>query len=121
LDEYGGTSGLVTLEDLLEEIVGDLQDSFDEEPPEIQHLPDGSARIEGRVLIKEINDEFELELIDQHYDTIAGFLLGRLGRVPEVGDTVEDSESGILLTVEKMDRLRIASVMLRRSSPPPVE
>jgi putative hemolysin len=121
LDEYGGISGLVTLEDLLEEIVGDLQDSFTDQPPEIQHMPDGSARIDGRVLIKEINDEFELGLVDPHYDTIAGYILGRLGRVPEVGDTIQDAQAGIQLTVEQMDRLRIASVMLRRSEPPPVE
>ena len=118
LDEYGGTSGLITLEDLLEEIVGDLQDSFEDVLPEIQRLPDGSARIDGRVLIKEINDEFELELVDPHYDTIAGFILGRLGRVPQVGDVVEEIEAGILLIVEQMDRLRIAQVTLRRLDQP---
>jgi putative hemolysin len=112
LDEYGGTAGLVTLEDLLEEIVGDLQDGLLVEPPEIERLPDGSARLDGRVLIKEINTEFGLELTDPYYDTIAGYILGKLGRIPQVGDKVEDLEAEIRLTVEKMDRMRIAQVTL---------
>ena len=112
LDEYGQTAGLVTLEDLLEEIVGDLQDGPHVDPPEIERFEDGTARLDGRVLIKEINAEFELDLSDPHYDTIAGFILGRLGRIPQVGDQVEDAESGIRLSVERMDRMRIAQVML---------
>jgi CBS domain containing-hemolysin-like protein len=112
LDEYGGTAGLITLEDLLEEIVGDLQDGLQIDPPEIQRLPDGSARLDGRVLIKEINQEFELDLMDPYYDTIAGYILGKLGRIPQVGDQVEDLEAEIRLTVEKMDRMRIALVTL---------
>ena len=112
LDEYGGTAGLVTLEDLLEEIVGDLQDGLLVEPPEIERLPDGSARLDGRVLIKEINAEFGLELTDPYYDTIAGYILGKLGRIPQVGDQVEDMEAEIRLTVEQMDRMRIALVTL---------
>jgi CBS domain containing-hemolysin-like protein len=114
LDEYGGTTGLVTLEDLLEEIVGDVQDPFDVEPPAIEHLPDGSARIDGMTLIEEINAAFGLNLADSIYDTIAGFMLGRLGRIPQPGDTVEDPESGIRLRVEEMERLRIARVGLER-------
>jgi len=112
LDEYGGTAGLVTLEDLLEEIVGDLQDGPKIDPPEIQRLPDGSARLDGRVLIKEINEEFDLELTDPYYDTIAGYILGKLGRIPRVGDQVDDAEAEIRLTVEKMDRMRIALVTM---------
>ena len=92
LDEYGGTAGLVTLEDLLEEIVGDVQDPFDIEPPDIEHLPDGTALIDGMTLIEEINDTFGLHLVDPNYDTIAGYVLGTLGAYSRsVGDTVEDA------------------------------
>ena len=114
LDEYGGTAGMVTLEDLLEEIVGDMQDSVELEPPPIQLLPDGSSRIDGMTLIEEINHAFGLELDDPNYDTIAGYLLGRLGHIPQTGETFEDSEAGIRLRVEQMERLRIAQVGLER-------
>lgn len=114
LDEYGGTAGLVTLEDLLEEIVGDVRDAFDAEPPSIERLPDGSARVDGLALIEEINAEFGLNLADENYDTIAGFVLGRLGRIPQPGDSVDLPEEGIRLRVESMERLRIARVALEK-------
>jgi CBS domain containing-hemolysin-like protein len=114
LDEYGGTAGLVTLEDLLEEIVGDVQDPFDTQPPAIEHLPDGSARVDGMTLIEEINAEFGLNLEDENYDTIAGYVLGRLGRIPQPGDAVEDPQAGIRLRVDSMERLRIARVGLEK-------
>jgi CBS domain containing-hemolysin-like protein len=112
MDEYGGTAGLVTLEDLLEEIVGDVQDPFDLEPPDIEHLPDGSALIDGMTLIEEINATFRLHLVDDNYDTIAGYVLGKLGHIPQPGETVEDPAEGIILKVESMDRLRIDRVAL---------
>lgn len=113
LDEYGGTSGLVTLEDLLEEIIGEIRDPFDITPAAIQTQPDGSVLIDGRVLMEEINEHFGLHLEDSNYDTIAGYLLGKLGRIPKTGDVFEDRESGILLKVETMDRQRIARLSLR--------
>lgn len=119
LDEYGGTAGLITLEDLLEEIVGDVQDSFDLEPPPIQTLSDGSATVDGMTLIDEVNEHFGLNLFDPNYDTIAGYVLGKLGRIAQVGDAVEDSDNGIRLRVESMDRLRIARVHLSRLAPAP--
>jgi CBS domain containing-hemolysin-like protein len=114
LDEYGGTAGLVTLEDLLEEIVGDVRDAFDAEPPPIERLPDGSARLDGMALIEEINAEFGLDLADENYDTIAGFVLGRLGRIPQPGDSVDLPGLGIRLRVVTMERLRIARVGLEK-------
>jgi len=113
LDEYGGTAGLVTLEDLLEEIVGEVGDPFDRGQPPIQIMPDGSALIDGLTLIEEINQHFDLSLYDPNYDTIAGYILGKLGRIPKVGDVVEDAREGVRLTVESMDRLRIARVTLQ--------
>jgi CBS domain containing-hemolysin-like protein len=112
MDEFGGTAGLVTLEDLLEEIVGEVSDPFDESTPEIQTLPDGTFLIDGMTLIEEVNAELHLDLQDSNYDTIAGYMLGRLGRIPQVGETVEGG--GVRLQVEEMDGLRIASVALRR-------
>ncbi|HSF80011.1 MAG TPA: hemolysin family protein [Anaerolineales bacterium] len=112
LDEYGGTAGLVTLEDLLEEIVGEVSDPFDKITPEIQLLPDGSAIVDGLALIEEVNQELGLELQDPDYDTIAGYALGKLGRIPRQGDVVEGD--GIHLKVESMDGLRIARLLLKR-------
>jgi putative hemolysin len=114
LDEFGGTSGLVTLENLLEEIIGEVQDAFDATPPEIQVLPDGSALVDGMTLIDDINDHFDLDLIDPNYDTIAGYILGKLEHIPKVGEQVEDGENGITLRVTQMDRLRIAQVAISR-------
>lgn len=112
LDEFGGTAGLVTLEDVLEEIVGDVQGPFDDALP-IQTQPDGTALIDGLTLIEEINEYFGLHLSDPNYDTIAGFILGKLGRIPKTGDMVEDVENQVTLRVESMDRLRIDRIAMR--------
>jgi CBS domain containing-hemolysin-like protein len=123
LDEFGGTAGLVTLEDLLEEIVGEVNDPFDVNDPDFRVLPDGSVLIDGLTLIDEVNHQLGLSLHDPDYDTIAGYVLGRLGRIPRLADSVEGH--GIRLRVEEMDGLRIARLSLRRLdgrgvlSPPP--
>ena len=106
MDEFGGTSGLVTLEDLLEEIVGEVSDPFDITTPEFQVLPDGSFLIDGLTLIEEVNEQLGLNLQDADYDTIAGFVLGKLGRMPSLHDTVD--ADGVKIRVEEMDGLRIA-------------
>jgi CBS domain containing-hemolysin-like protein len=116
LEEFGGTAGVVTLSDLVEEIVGEVSDPFDE--PEVQPLPDGTALIDGLATIQEVNERFDLHLDDPDYDTLAGFVLGRLGRLAEVGDQV--TVDGVDLRVEAMDGLRIARLSLtRRTSPLP--
>ncbi len=112
LDEYGGTAGLVTLSDLLEEIVGQVADAFDRQGPGIERLPDGSALINGLTLIEDVNDSFGLNLSDPNYETIAGYILGRLGRMAQVGDEVE--AGNVRLRVDAMDGLRIARVRLTR-------
>ncbi len=114
LDEYGGTSGLVTLEDLVEEIVGDYRDSFESSPPPIQIRPDGSILVDGLSLMEDIKDHLGIYLSDPNYDTVAGFILGKLGRLARQGDIVEDQDAGVRLTVHSMDRLRIARVMITR-------
>jgi len=105
IDEFSGTAGLVTLEDLMEEIVGEVSDPFDTQPPEINRLPDGTITVDGLTLIDDVNEELGTHFSDPYYDTIAGYFLGILGRIPQVGDTVE--RDGVRLTVEKMDGRRI--------------
>lgn len=114
MDEFGGTAGLVTLETLLQEIVGEVQDVFDTNTEEIQALADGSVRLGGMALIEEVNETLGLNLDDPNYDTIAGYLLGKLGYIPKLGEVLVDRENGISLKVEDMDKLRIAQILLRR-------
>lgn len=111
LDEYGGTAGLITLEDLLEEIVGDVQSPYDQpEDADIRIQPDGTALINGLTPIDEINESFGLALADSNYETIAGYVLGRLDRLAQLGDEVD---AGLVrLRVEEMDHLRISTVRL---------
>lgn len=106
MDEFGGTAGLVTLEDLMEEIVGEVSDPFDNEQPEVLRRPDGSVVLDGLLSIEEVNRELGLHLSDSNYDTIAGFLFGHLNRIPVMGDTVEIDN--IRMRVEEMDGRRIA-------------
>lgn len=117
LDEFGGTAGLVTLEDLLEEIVGEVSDPFDEFVPEIEPLPDGTYRIDGLTLIEVVNEQLGLNLVEPDYDTIAGYMLGKLGRIPRPNDTIQSD--GVRLQVESMDGLRIDHLLLTRLPPPP--
>jgi len=114
LDEYGGTAGVVTLSDLLEEIVGEVSDEFDTGPA-IEPLPDGSALVDGLASIDEINEFFRLNLSDPYYDSIAGFVLGRLGRSPQLGDTVV--ANGIHFRVDALDGRRIARISLTPTPP----
>jgi putative hemolysin len=109
LDEYGGTAGVVTLEDLLEEIVGDVRAPIDTEA-EIQAMADGTALVDGFMLIEEVNEHFGLNITDPHYDTIAGFIMGRLGRIAQVGDRLRIDST--LLRVEAMQGLRIEYVAI---------
>lgn len=112
LDEFGGTGGLVTLEDLLEEIVGEVSDPFDKFTPEIVTLADGSILIDGLALIEDVNKSLDLDLNDPAYDTIAGYMLGKMGRIPKVNDSVEFDK--VLIQVEAMDGMRIDRLKLTR-------
>jgi CBS domain containing-hemolysin-like protein len=109
LDEYGGTAGVVTLEDLLEEIFGEVSDPFDC-GPEIQPQPDGSSLVDGLTSIDQVNEQFDLQLQDPHYDTLAGFVMGKLGRLARVGDTIH--ADSVRLRVVAMDGKRIARVWI---------
>lgn len=110
LDEYGGTAGLVTLDDVLERISGPVPDQFEEPPPEIKRLADGSLLVDGLARLDVLNQEAGLDLESEIYDTIGGFVLGEIGRRPEVGDSA--SFDGTRFEVEGIDGLRIAKVRI---------
>jgi putative hemolysin len=115
LDEYGGTAGLVTIEDLLEEIVGEIQDEYDVEEPLVVRLSDTQARIDGRADVDALTEVFDttLELEDEEeYDTIGGLVYHRVGGVPSPGDRVE--LPGLTLTVETTDGRRVGKVLVTR-------
>ena len=114
LDEYGGTSGLVTLEDLLEEIIGEIRDPFDADQPEIQFQQDGTVLIDGLAQIEYVNQQVDLHLVDDEHNTIAGFVMHRLGRIPKTNDEIIVREEGIRLKVKAMDQRRIAQLELTR-------
>jgi CBS domain containing-hemolysin-like protein len=110
VDEYGGTAGMITLEDVLERIVGDVQDEFERQGEDVQQLGNGDARISGLLSIEEVNERFDLKLDEPFYNTIGGYVFGRLGRRPEVGDEVEID--GHVLRVDALDGLRIDRLLL---------
>ena len=122
LDEYGGTAGLVTIEDLLEEIVGEIQDEYDEEEPMVVRLDDDRARIDGRASVDELGelwDDLDVDVLledREEYDTLGGLMFHRIGRVPRPGDEIR---VGVLtLTVETTDGRRAGKVIALRQRPP---
>jgi len=114
IDEYGGTAGLVTLEDLLEEVVGDIYDEYDVVKPAVERLADGSLAVDGRLGIGEASAAIGVALPEGEYDSLAGFLYSRLGTVPAVGDGVDIG--GLHLSVLEVDGHRITRVKVARTS-----
>ncbi|MFP5501395.1 MAG: hemolysin family protein [Candidatus Sericytochromatia bacterium] len=113
LDEFGGTAGLITIEDILEEIVGDIQDEYDtEEDLAVQHQPDGSLSVEGRVNIDEVSELLGVQLPTEDFDTIGGFVVGLLGRAPSLGEEV--SYDGVRLLIEEVEQRRVQRVRIWR-------
>ena len=115
LDEYGGTAGLVTIEDLLEEIVGEIQDEFDTEEPMVVRISDDEARIDGRADVDDLAELFDITLgleDEDEYDTVGGLIYHRIGGVPKPGDQVV--VDGLTLTVETTDGRRVGKVLVVR-------
>ena len=111
VDEYGGTAGLVTLEDLLEELVGEIRDEFDEEERLIQKLDATTYRVSGKLSIEELNAATGLNLPNESFDTVGGWVLDLFGRVPHKGEKTHTDE--VTVAVEKVQRTRIVEVLLQ--------
>jgi CBS domain containing-hemolysin-like protein len=111
-DEYGSVSGLVTLEDLLEELVGEIADEYDREEPELVQVGDGLYRVSGKASIDDVNELLDVELPDEEWDTVAGLMLVLFGRIPKSGDDVDFQ--GLSFTAEEVQGRRIAKVLIAR-------
>jgi putative hemolysin len=116
VDEYGGTDGIVTLEDLIEEVVGDIRDEYDADTADTRRVSGGEVEVDGKTNLDEIADITGVELPEGPYATIAGFVMAELGRLPQTGDTIE--HDGIRVTVVRTEGRRAARVRL---TPRPVE
>jgi CBS domain containing-hemolysin-like protein len=110
IDEFGGTAGIVTIEDVMEEIVGEIEDELDDVPAEVVTGPGGELLMSGGFAIAELNELYGLKLPDTDYTTVGGFMLGRLGRVARVGDEI--TIRGGRLRVLEMDSRRVARLAL---------
>jgi putative hemolysin len=117
VDEHGGTAGLVTLEDLLEEIVGEIADEYDVAQPGVEHLPGGGLRVPGKLPIDDLSEELDMELPDTEWDTVGGLVFNLLGHVPDPGERV--TFEGLELQTERVQGRRIISVLITRLAPSP--
>jgi putative hemolysin len=114
VDEYGGTDGIVTLEDLIEEVIGEIYDEYDAEVDQSRQAPGGPREVDGLLNLDDFTEETGLRLPEGPYETAAGYVLAELGRLPQIGDTI--TVEGRTLTVLELDGRRIARL---RVSPPP--
>lgn len=116
VDEYGGVAGIVTIEDLLESIVGNMQDEFDNEEEEVTRLDDDSYEVDGTLSISELGELLSKEFPEGDYDTVAGFLLDLLGHIPEESDETVIEYEDLTFTIQEMDDRRIEQVLICRTS-----
>ncbi len=108
VDEYGGTAGIVTIEDLIEEIVGEIEDEYDEVEKEIEKISDGEYIIDGSAKLVFVNGFFQLNMVSEDFDSLGGFIMNELGRLPMVGESV--LHENIKFTVESIDNHRIQKI-----------
>jgi len=114
IDEYGGTSGLITIEDLLEEIVGDIQDEHDREEPLLTVNPDGSVTADGRLPVEELEEHFDLQIERDNFDSVGGLVFHLTGKIPSIGDIIEGN--GLCLKIADADLRRVKKVAISRIS-----
>ncbi len=112
LDEYGGTDGLVTMEDIIEEIVGDIHDEYDEDEAVVVELSPGVTQAAGQAPISDLGEHLGLELPEGDYDTLGGFLTHQVGRVPQVGEEI--SWENLLFKITRADERKVQQVEIRR-------
>jgi putative hemolysin len=117
VDEYGGTAGIVTLEDLVEELIGDIRDEYDIEQDHATRLPAGDVEVDGLLNLSEFTEQTGIELPEGPYETVAGYVLAALGDLPSVGDSVQ--VAGRAITVTEMDGRRVARLRVTATSPVP--
>jgi CBS domain containing-hemolysin-like protein len=113
-DEYGSVVGLVTLEDLLEELVGEIADEYDTEEPELEQVGEHEYRVDGKMSIDEVNEILDVELPDEEWDTVGGLMLGLMGSIPEEGDEV--AFQNLAFRAERVDGRRISKIRITRKS-----
>lgn len=118
-DEYGSVSGLVTLEDILEELVGEITDEYDVEEPNIEPVNDDTYRVNGRLPIDELEELLDVELPHEEWDTVGGLMMGVIGDIPTQGQDVDFQ--GLNFKAEKVQGRRIAKILITRMPPPPEE
>ncbi|ARU60676.1 hypothetical protein CBW65_05945 [Tumebacillus avium] len=110
VDEYGGTAGMITMEDIIEELVGEIQDEYDNEHPPVVYLPEQGYSVEGRLILEEIQDLLGTKIEHEEVDTLSGLIYTLLGKEPKVGDTVQ--YEGFEFKIEKMEAHRIVRVKI---------
>jgi putative hemolysin len=116
LDEYGSVVGLATIEDLLEELVGEIADEYDREEPQIEPVDEDTFRVNGRLSIDDVNELLDVDLPHEEWDTVAGLMYGLLGSVPTQGETV--TYDHLTFVAEKVQGRRIAKVLIKRGPEP---
>lgn len=111
IDEYGGTAGIVTIEDLIEEIVGEIEDEYDEVEKEVEKINEQEYVVDGSIKIAFINGFFDLDMVSEDFDSLGGFIMGELGRLPEVGEAVV--HENVKFTVQSISNHRIQKIRVQ--------
>jgi putative hemolysin len=117
-DEYGGTAGIVTLEDLVEELIGDIKDEYDVNEGETTHHGGGDVEVDGLLNLDDFEDETGVALPDGPYETVAGYIMAQVGRIPQVGDSTD--HDGRRIVVREVEGRRVSRVLVS-ALPPAVE